>query len=212
VATNTTCVGAVQTNVLRISRLTSTFHIDAGASNLYTTDSVIEIVSNPIYGADTDLEQQNGSGDVCVSFSRDGTYKRHDLTMSLCTLDAQLLELLANEILVTSGGNDIGSRFNTEANDQWVCLEAWQSVVEDGSTTGEYVHWIWPKCQFRRGQTTRNNGILTVPLSGKAFFNPNIGLGPAGDWPTTFKEPDSWYIDSSHPAAQCQYQSAATGS
>jgi len=209
---NNTCVGAVQTNILRVSRLLPLGYIDAGASNLYITDSVIEIGSTPVYSADTDLEQQNGSGVVCTSYSKVGSYKRHDLTMSLCTLDAELLELLTAATLVTSGGDTIGAKFGTDENTEYVCLEAWQLVIVDGTQTGEYVHWVWPKCQFTRGQTTRNNGILTLPLTGKAFVNRNVGLGPAGDWPAVLDEPDSFYIDSSIPVAACGYAEASVGS
>ncbi len=209
---NNTCVGAVQTNLIRVARLTATGHLDAGANNLYRTDSVIEIVSTPVYAADTDLEQVNGGGAVCVSYSADGDYKRHDLTMNLCTLDAELLELLTTATLITSGGDTIGNKFGTDTAVNYVCLEAWQTVVEDGTGTGEYVHWVWPKVTFKRGQTTRSNGILTTPLTGKAFVNRNVGLGPAGDWPAVLDEPDSWYIDSAIPAANCGYITAGVGS
>lgn len=210
---NSTCAGVAQANILRVSRLMgASGYLDAGASNLYVTDSVIELGSTPVYAADTDLEQQNGSGNVCVSYSRDGSYKRHDLTTSLCTLDAELLEMLTSATTITSGGNTVGAKFGTAANTGWVCVELFQTVIEDGSPTGEYVVWVYPKCQFKRGQTTRNNGLLTIPLTGRAFVNNNIGLGPDGTWPTVMNEPDSFFITSTLPTAQCGYSSAAVGS
>lgn len=210
---NNTCVGAVQTNLIRVSRLLTGKWIDAGAANLYRTDSVIEIVSNPVYTTGAELEQQNGSGAVCVSYKAADSYKRHDLTMSLCTLDAELLEMLTGATLVTSGGNTVGAKFADDPDTaDYVCLEAWQLVIEDGAHTGEYIHWVWPKVRFRQGQTTRNNGVLTIPLSGEAFINRHVGLGPAGDWPAVLDVPDSWYVDTVIPTAVCGYQTAGTGS
>lgn len=210
---NSTCVGVIQTNILRVTRLTGPAgYLDAGASNLYVTDSVIEFSDTPVYAADTDLEQLNGAGNVCVSYSRDGDYKRHDLTTSLCKYDAELLELLTSATLITSGGNTIGSKFGTAVNTGWVCLELFQTVIEDGSATGEYLVTVHPKCQFKRGQTSRSNGIQTYPLTGKSFVNRNVGLGPAGDWPAVADEPGTEFIVSSIPAAACGYATAAVGS
>lgn len=210
---NQTCVGVVQANILRVSRLTGAAgYLDAGASNLYVTSSIVELGSTPVFDTDTDLTQPNGSGDTCVSYAKDGSYKRHDLTASLCELDAELLEMLTGATLVTSGGDTVGAKFGTEPNTGWVCVELFSTVVEDGSPTGEYVVWVYPKCQFRRGQTTRNNGILTVPLTGKAFVNRNIGLGPDGTWPAVMDEPDSFYITSTLPTAACGYGVLGVGS
>jgi hypothetical protein len=209
---NETCVGAVQTNLIRVARTLTAGYIDAGANNLYRTDSVIEIGSTPVYTEGSDLEQRNGSDVVCVAYKGPDSYKRHDLTMSLCTLDAELLEMLTGATVITSGGDSIGSLFPTDPNTNYICLEAWQTVIEDGEPTGEYVHWIWPRVRFRAGQTTRNNGILTVPLVGTAFANSNVGLGPAGDWPVAMTSPENWYVDTDLPTTFCGYLTASTGS
>lgn len=209
---NQTCVGAVQTNLLRVTRLTSGGYPDAGATNGYRTDSVIEIGSTPVYADATEIEQRNGSDIVCVSYKGADSYKRHDLTSSLCLLDAELLEMLTGSTLVTDGGNTVGSRFQTDPNTDYVCVEAWQTVIEDAEPTGEYVHWVWPKTRWRQGQRTLNNGVLTIPLIGTAFPNSNIGTGPAGDWPAALTSPENWFVDDTIPASSCGYVSVSTGS
>lgn len=210
---NNTCVGAVQLNVLRVSRLLAGGWIDAGASNLYTTDSAIEVVSTPVYADGSDLEQRNGSDEVCVSYKGPDSYKRHDLTASLCTWDAELLELLCSDNLITSAGNTIGAQFETDPNTAYVCIEGWQTVIEGGEPTGEYIRTVWPRTRWRHGARTRNSGISTIPLVGTGFANQNVGLGPAGDWPTQMRAPENWWVTTvAPPAAVCGYQTAGVGS
>lgn len=211
--TNNTCVGAVQLNVLRVSRLLSGGWIDAGSSNLYTTDSAIEVGVTPVYADATELEQRNGSDVVCVAYKGPDSFKRLDLTMSLCTWDAELLEMLCGQDRILSGGNTIGSQLQTDPNSDFVCLEGWQTVIEGGEPTGEYIHLVWPRTRWRPGASTRNNGISTVPLVGTGFANANIGLGPAGDWPQAMRAPENWWVtNTTPPDAVCGYQTASVGS
>lgn len=210
---NHTDIGAVQLNVLRISRLLAGGWIDAGASNLYTTDAAIEVVSNPIYTDGSDLEQRNGSDVVCNSYIGPDSYKRHDLTASLCRWDAELLEMLCSQDLIVSGGHTIGSHFQTDPNTDYVCVEGWQTVIDNGEPTGEYVHVVWPRTRWRPASTPRNNGISTVPIVGRGFPNRNVGLGPAGDWPEPMRAPENWWITSTAPpVAVTGYQTSAVGS
>jgi hypothetical protein len=46
---NNTSVGVYQANLLRAFKLTALGNVDAGADMLYSTDSVIEVVSTPNY-------------------------------------------------------------------------------------------------------------------------------------------------------------------
>lgn len=208
---NNTCVGGVQLNMLRVTRLTALGYPDAGATNLYVTDSVVEITANPVYKTGAEIEQENGAGALCTSYKVPDSYKRHDMGTTLCKADAELLELLTSNTLITSGGNTIGSQFGTALGD-YVCIEGWQTIIEDAEPTGEYLHWIWPKVRFRHGQRTLNSGAVVFPLVGEGYPNSNIGLGPAGNWPTAMTAPESYYVDSSIPTAFCGYQTAASGS
>lgn len=209
---NQSRVGAVQTNMIRVTELLDAGYPDAGASNMYVTDNIIEIGSNPNFEAGDDLSQKNGGGVVCVSFKGPDSYKFHDMTATLCELDAELLNLLTGATMVSSGGNVVGSQFQVDPDVPYVALEAWQTVVEGGEPTGEYVHWIWPRTRWRQGQTTRNNGILTIPIVGTAFANSNFGRGPAGDYPANMTAPENWYIDTAIPVASDERQTVSTGS
>lgn len=208
---NNTCVGGVQLNLVRVTRLTALGYPDAGATNLYRSDSVIEIGANPVYKTGAEIEQENGAGALCVSYKVPDSYKRHDMTSSLCRADAELLELLTGSTLITSGGNTIGAQFSRDIAD-FICLEGWQTIIDDGEPTGEYLHWVWPKVRFRHGQRTLNSGAVVFPLVGEGYPNSNIGLGPAGDWPRAMNEPEQYYVDSSIPTAVCGYQTASSGS
>lgn len=208
---NNTCVGGVQTNLIRASRLLPAGYIDAGSSNGYRTDSVVEIGATPNYKTGSEIEQENGSGALCTSYKIPDSYKRHDMSMTLCQADAELLELLTGATVITEGGNSIGSKFSREIGD-FICLEAWQTIIEDTEPTGEYLHWVWPRVRFRPAARTLNSGAVVFPLTGEGYPNSNIGLGPVGDWPTVMNEPENWFVDDAIPTSLCGYITLAVGS
>lgn len=211
---NNTDVGVYQANLLRMFRLTALGNVDAGAEMLYSTESVIEIVSTPNYETGATQRQNNGAGVACISVKENDSYNFHDLTTNICKYDAYILNFLAGDRLITDGGNVVGSGFNTDPQSSYVGIELYQTIVDGSEPTGEYLVTVFPKTRWRRGATTRNNAPSTFPLVGVGVPNSNIGRGPDGTYPGSIApyEPEFQFITGVLPAAFSEPQTVSVGS
>jgi hypothetical protein len=211
---NNTSVGVYQANIMRAYKLTSLGHPDQGAGLLYSTDSVIEVVSTPNYETGQTIRQENGSGQACIAVKQDDSYNFHDLTTNICKYDAHILNFLAGDRLITDGSNVVGSGFNTDPQTTFVAIELYQTIVDGSEPTGEYLVTVFPKTRWRRGATTRNAQAATFPLVGVGYANTNIGRGPDGTYPGTVApyEPEFQFITSVLPAAATEPQAVSVGS
>lgn len=211
---NHTDVGVYQANLLRMFKLTPLGNVDAGSEMLYSTDSVIEIVSTPNYETGATQRQENGSGVACISVKENDSYNFHDLTTNICKYDAYILNFLAGDRLITDAGNVVGSGFNTDPQSNYVGIELYQTIVDGSEPTGEYLVTVFPKTRWRRAATTRNNAPSTFPLVGVGVPNSNIGRGPDGTYPGAIApyEPEFSFISSVLPAAFSEPQTVSVGS
>lgn len=206
------CLTSVYAERLRVVRLHADGSLDPGTENMYVTDALISIGSEPEIEAGEELTQRNGGGAICVTASGDDSIRRFNLTLSLCQLDSELIEMLTGATLIESGGVTVGLQMPRQGDVQpIVCVEAWsqartasEQASEDGSNL--WFHWVWPKVRWTIGGHTLENGILTVPLTGKAEENDSMGLGPAADWPAVITAAEAWFLDDDEPAAVCGYQ------
>lgn len=206
------CVSQVMATRLRVSRLHDDGTLDPGADNLYVTEALISISSAPDVLAGTVIQQKNGSGNICMHRRSDDQTLAYNLSMSLCQLDAELIEMLTGATLVTSGGVTVGlQRPKIGSVKPAVCVEAWaeardtheQVVTANGLL---WVHWIWPHVKWTAGQHTMEEGALVVPLTGYAEENDSMGTGPAADWPDLFTAAEGYFLDEDIPDGVCGYQ------
>lgn len=206
------CLSAVMACRLRVARLHDDGTLDPGAENLYVSDAIISIGSDPDVEAGTVLTQKNGCGRVCVRRRSDDETLAYNLTMSLCQLDAELIEMLTGATLITVGGVTVGLQRPKQGDAKpLVCVEAWQearNATEQATFGGALLwwHWAWPKVKWTAGQHTLEEGVLTVPLTGYAEENDQMGTGPAADWPDLITAAESFWLDDAIPDAVCGYQ------
>lgn len=206
------CLSAVMACRIRVSRLNADGSLDPGDENMYVSDAVISIGSNPDVEAGTVLTQKNGCGNVCVRRRSDDVTLAYNLTMNLCQLDAELIEILAGGTLITVGGVTVGyKRPLSTATKPAVCFEAWQEARSGQSQASEagdllWWHWVWPHVKWTAGEHTLAEEVLTVPLNGYAEENEQMGTGPAADWPALITEAEAWFLDDEIPDAVCGYQ------
>lgn len=206
------CLTAVMACRIRVSRLHDDGTLDPGDDNMYVSDAVITIGSNPDVETGTVITQKNGCGAVCVRRRSDNQTLAYNLTMSLCQLDAELIEILAGGSLITVGGVTVGYKRPRSGDVQEaVCFEAWQEARTASAQATEggallWWHWAWPHVKWTAGEHTLEEGALTVPLTGYAEENDNMGTGPAADWPDLITEAEAWWLDDDIPDAVCGYQ------
>lgn len=206
------CYGGVQACRLRVARLDAGGAPDTGEDNLYVTDSIIQIQSTPEVEAGDEFTQKNGCGDICVSFKGKDHIKRVGLSLSLCQLDGELLEMLTGGSVLTSGGDTVGYAMAASDDDPIpVSVEAWAKAWDgsqqavDGSDS-LYWRFVWPSTTWVMGQHTLANGVITIPLTGIGIENSGFGTGPGGDLPGAIPGAEAFLIDTALPDATCGYQ------
>lgn len=211
----TKCLSSINVVRLRAVRLDANNDFSSGADNSIVSDALTELTVNPLTLAGQEITQRNGSGDLCVDYREDDRPRSQaDLSMSLCLLDAALLELMTGGTALTSGSDVIG--FEPRGSDDGapppVALEVWeyawdgeQRATDDVSGDVLYFRHAFPLTRWTVGQQRFVNGVAVIPINGKAKANSNFGQGPAGDWPANVSEPGSFFQTTSIPDAACGY-------
>jgi hypothetical protein len=197
---------------------------DAGAANGYSTDSLIDAAIALEFSEGDSFEVKNGCGGVCATFEDCDRLKRAELTLQLCTLDAELLSLLvAGSTLFSQLGDSIGWEappLSTPCSDG-VSVELWAKAwnVDSqalppylGGTTPGYYRFFFPRVVFRPGDVTLENEFARTPVIGKASTNPGMrDDGPYQDFPTGVSGAGGitnlygWFIDDAPPPAVCGF-------
>lgn len=207
------CLSQVMACRLRVARLHADGTLDPGEENLYVTDALISIGSSPDVEAGTVITQRNGCGNICVRRRSDDQTLAYNLSMSLCNLDAELIEMLTGGTLITVGGVTVGyKRPASGATKPIVCVEAWaeaRTATQQATNDGDLLwwHWVWPHVKWTAGEHTLDGeNVLTVPLTGYAEENENMGTGPDASWPDLITEAEAWFLDDEIPDSVCGYQ------
>lgn len=175
---------------MRAIRLDVDGNIDAGANNQVVLRAPVQILWTPDNPDRETFDQLDGDGVECVKY--EGPPKpatSHALSMQLCQLDFELLELLIGGSIVTDGGDTIGYLDATQdtINEFGVVFEAWQRVfagsqaLSIGGNTQALRH-IWPLTRWQiSDQQTMENGLTITTVSGIGTPNAQIGDGLDGD-------------------------------
>lgn len=182
------CLPQVQACAMRVARLDTDGVPLPGASNLYVTDALVSLDVSPVYTDGDEIEEKNANGDVCVSYVSDDSFKRYDVTLSLCTPDPELVEMLTDGgTVLTSGAATgyAGPSIGTLTGDG-MSIELWSKRITDGilDVTYPYARWVYPRVKnLRLGSYQHANGAILPQITGRAYENPNWFDGPANDWP-----------------------------
>lgn len=210
----TQCLSSINVVRLRAVRLDANFDFATGTENSIVSDALTELTVNPLVLAGQEITQRNGTGDLCVDYREDDRPRSQaDLSMSLCLLDAALLELMTGGSALMSGDDVIGfePRGSGDGAPPPVALEVWEYAwdgeerAQDASGDVLYFRHAFPLTRWTVGQQRFVNGAAVIPINGKAKANTNFGQGPAGDWPSNVAEPGSFIQTTAIPDAACGY-------
>lgn len=217
------CFSSAKLCVLRVARLNSSCSCVAGAKNGAITSGIIKLDANPEMENGQEYLLKNGCGDICVNFRDCDRLKRINLSMELCTRDMELLEILTGGTVYTTDSTTTGfSRRGIGSTcPSPVFLEIWTKAVDNTGTCVEsgvpykWWHVAYPKATFTLGDSTFENGIATVKLTGYAEANSTLGTGcwtanplPEGLDTTA---PEIFLLESSDPpATSCGYVTVPT--
>lgn len=217
-----TCFESIQLVAIRAHRLNTNGSIKTGASNAYQSSAAVQIQVGYEYEAGADVTQKNGSGSVCLRYKGEDKLQNVTVSLNLCQLDYQLIELLTGWPALTDlSGAVIGlsaPASSATARDGAV-LEGW-SLAWDGDAqavvggNAMYIRHVFPRVKLNVGNFNVDEGALVVPLTGQGFSNSTLATakGPASDWPSGIVGPWASFYDPSIVVPICQYLTAPTGS
>lgn len=175
---------------MRVSRLAADGAPAPGADNLFVTDQLISLGYALVVTEGKKYQQDTGCGQTCLTYTGRDKITSVNLTLTLCVLDSELIEMLTGATLVTEGGETVGFAI-PEADaelDQEVSIEAWtkawdfdQQAASGGNAL--YHRFIFPRTTWVLGDSTLEDNPLVVPVKGKGTGNSQFGDGPANDLP-----------------------------
>lgn len=214
------CFGVVQARLIRVAQLTQAGLPIAAPEGGYRTNAVIDVGVTVEVEVGEEQIQRNGSGDLCQVFKDRDRVKRVGLTMNLCQLDSELIQLLVGGTVIQDGSGDtIGYQLPLEddAEPNPTSFELWATAWDGTSQavlagTAQYFHFVFPFTRWSPGAFTVNNQLLTVPLTG--FSTPNDVMpddGPFDDWPADVESAGGitssggWFLDPTLPETNCGY-------
>lgn len=209
------CFSSAKLCVLRVARLNSACACVSGATNGAVTSGIIRLQATPEYDTGQEYLLKNGCGDICVNFRDCDRLKRLNLSMELCTRDMELLEILTGGSIYTSTGTTVGfsRRGTADTCPSPVFLEIWTRAIDATGTcvTPTYKWWrvVYPKATFTLGESSFENGVATVQLTG--FAEPNPLIAADGCWnditlTLDTDSPEHFFLQSSEPpTAVCGY-------
>lgn len=188
---NLTCgIGSLQACALRVTRLLADGSIDAAnAQGTYVTDAFIEFSYTPELADGDSFEQKSATGRVCKRATFPDQLTGLDVSLQLCDLDAELLEILGVFPAVIDDGTDtIGAVFGGGTDTTCasvitspVALEvwtlAWSCNAQDG--TNPYIRYTFPFLEWSLSADayTITNDLAFITINGVARPNQN--------WPVT---------------------------
>lgn len=206
------CNGSIQAVRLRISKLDASGTPTLGAGNQVVSDALIKLGWKYLINAGTKIDQENGSGNVCLTYQGDDTIDGVQLDLDLCILDDDLICLATGATPVTIGGVVRGNAIPAVGVplSSRVCIEAWSlawatdAQAVNGSTP-LYHHWVWPSVGCRVDDSSIANAAYSQPITGRGRGNPNIYNGPNNDLPANvFTSAMGRFVDTAAlPAATC---------
>lgn len=189
-------LGQLQAFRTRVTKLNANGVPSNGANKSYTSSALVSLQTTPVYVDGEDFQEKNGEGIVCVDFQGPDTFRRIDWTLTLCTPDAYLMELLSGGAVLTDGaatGFAYPSLGRIDPTN--VSIEVWTKRVNEGNLDDDfpYAWWVLPRAKsMRLGQKTFGNNVVQPQISGKATENANWFDGPFQNWPVASDRVLQW--------------------
>lgn len=206
--------GAVFALALRVARLAVDGAPAVGVSNMYVSNALVKIDFEPQYKEGTKIEDENGSGELCVSYEGDDTLLNYKVTIELCTPDPELSELLGGGTVLSNTGAAVGLASpavgGIAGHANGVSVEAFARAVLDGGSAPDlpFIHHVFPKIRKLKPTGSRTIGAENMhsTFEGIAVGNANWGDGPKNDWDLASDKPHQWARVAAVPAAVLGYQ------
>lgn len=197
---------------LRVSRLDADGFILPGSNTVYTQKAFMSFQFTPEMEDGEEITEKNADGSICYSSQERSTLKRVTLSLSVCSPDPELEELLLGGTIFKSGDEVLGyasPQAGEVANPNGIAIEAWSRAMDASGKpmAGRgFYHWVFPYGAFApAGDRVMENGLMANEYEGWAVGNENFGSGPDGSWTFTSVSPYQYARAATAPVDQLGY-------
>jgi hypothetical protein len=204
---------------IRVTRLSALGVPVVGATSRYTSNAFTTISWEDQYSDGEKIEQKNAAGEVCLSYQAADSFTGTTISLTLCSPDPELDEILAGgDLLVDEDDATIGLQapaIGGDATPNGIGLEVWTNRIVDGGLAADapYAWWSFGRVKFRRGGGRAGSTTAMAPeFTGVASLNTNFGRGPLYNWPITggIARVWQWVATDTLPTTALGYQAVAT--
>lgn len=184
----TKMLNSLKGRVIRLTRLDNCGVPVVGACSSIVTAGFITVEFAPEVEAGEEYTQKNAWGDFCISEKDADRNKWVNVSMSLCEVNPDVLDLVGGGNPITDGTDTIGASFGQDNSLEAFAVEVWTKQAGGTCDGGnpEWGYFVAPYCinGSLDGSVTIENGTLTVDLKGEGQpATADWGVNPYGDNP-----------------------------
>lgn len=180
---------SIKGRVVRITRLDTCGAPVFGEGNVVVTSGFITLTVGQEIVTGAEYEQANAWGEPCVQDKDPDYAKWANVTLSMCEVHPDVLDIIGGALPVVVGDDTIGSTFGPGINTGAFAVEVWTKKVNQDSCvdgTPEWGYMVVPYVKNGRldGDIPIGASVLNMDLVGQGFGAPSAwGIGPHMDNP-----------------------------
>jgi len=159
----------------------------------------VSVAFNPNIEQGTQFISRNGCGCAIARIRSNDVFNWFELTFAQEALQPELETLLVDGETPILDGADIvgangGSQLDCDEDPRTVGFEMWaRHYVGSGQDSiHRFVHWVFPRSRWQRGNNTVQEGIARTNITGFSQTNQLWGSGPYGDGPPDGQDVTEW--------------------
>ena len=167
----TKTLNSLKGRVVRLTRLDACGVPVVGACSSIVTDGFITVEFAPEIESGEEYTQKNAWGDFCVSEKDADRMKWVNVSMEMCEVNPDVLDLIAGAETISDGTDTIGAAFGENGSLDAFAIEVWTKQA-GGTCDGGSPEWGYFCVPFATngqidGSVTIENGTLSVTVKGE---------------------------------------------
>ncbi|WP_395160164.1 hypothetical protein [Ilumatobacter sp.] len=199
----TKMLNSLKGRVIRITRLNDCGVPVVGLCSSIVTAGFITLGFAPEVESGEEYTQKNAWGDFCISEKDADINKWVNVSLSLCEVNPDILDIVGGGSPIIDGTDTIGSSFGAANNTEGFAIEVWTKQAGGNCAGGvaEWGYFVAPFCinGTLDGSVTIENGTMAVDLKGQGQAAVAAwGVNPYGDNPLLagagFPVGDMWAV------------------
>jgi len=207
--------------VVRVTELDEDGNAVGGAGSGYVSDKPVSMGFTPNFDEGQTFTSRNGCGCSSAKIKSPDVFNWFEFTFAEEALEPELEALMLGETTILDGTDVVGvngsGALDCSAAEPTVGFEFWTKHYVGSSPDADYpwVHWIFPRVRWRRGDNTAEEGLLQPAFVGQSRTNLLWGSGPYGDGPPDGQDVTefAWFKTAvDPPVADCASISVTPGS